>query len=102
MNSEDADVLFPEALLKAGDTIDGKGERLYSRDIFKGMLFVQDHSGLFQVCQIKEIEPQIVFSDGSRELGYTKPEYIDDESGDFESCLFWRVPQNFKKTKEVL
>lgn len=45
--------LFPELELKAGDTINGKGERLFSKDIFQGMSFVQDHSGIFVVCIIK-------------------------------------------------
>ncbi len=46
--------LFPELKLKAGDTINGKGERLFSKDIFQGMSFVQDHSGIFVVCIIKK------------------------------------------------
>lgn len=90
-------MLFPELSLKPGDTISGKGKRLFFRDIFKGQLFVQDHSGVFIVCRIEAMSPQITYNDGTRERGYTRPEYIDYEGEGFESCLFWRIPENWER-----
>ena len=49
------------------------------------------------VCQIKRIGEQIVYSDGSREMNYTRPEYIDYDGKGFESCLFFAIPESFKK-----
>nr|DAT58888.1 MAG TPA: hypothetical protein [Caudoviricetes sp.] len=90
--------LFPELELKAGDTINGKGERLFSKDIFQGMSFVQDHSGIFVVCIIKKIGPQIIYSMGGYDLNYTTAENIDYNGKGFESCLFYRIPDGFRKT----
>ena len=89
--------LFAEMQLHAGDVIDCKGKRLFFRDIYKDMQFVQDHSGLIIVCQIKRIGEQIVYSDGGCEMNYTRPEYIDYEGNGFESCLFfakWQIREN--------
>ena len=47
--------LFAEMQLHVGDVIDCKGKRLFFRDIYNGMQFVQDHSGIMIVCQIKRI-----------------------------------------------
>ena len=52
------------------------------------------------VCQIKRIGEQIVYSDGSREMNYTRPEYIDYEGKGFESCLFFAIPESFKKLEK--
>ena len=68
--------LFAEMQLQPGDVIDCKGKRLFFRDIYLGMQFVQDHS---------------------REMNYTRPEYIDYEGKGFESCLFFEIPESFKK-----
>ena len=38
--------LFAEMQLQPGDVIDCKGKRLFFRDIYNGMQFVQDHSGI--------------------------------------------------------
>lgn len=92
--------LFPELELKAGDTINGKGERLFSKDIFQGMPFVQDHSGIFVVCIIKKIGSQIIYSMGGYDLCYTTAEYIDYNGKGFESCLFYRIPDGFQKTNK--
>ena len=89
--------LFAEMQLQPGDVIDCKGKRLFFRDIYIGMQFVQDHSGVMIVCQIERIGQQIVYSDGSREMNYTRPEYIDYEGKGFESCLFFEIPESFKK-----
>ena len=35
--------LFAEMQLQTGDVIDCKGKRLFFRDIYNGMQFVQDH-----------------------------------------------------------
>ena len=58
---------------------------------------MQDHSGVMIVCQIKRIGDQIVYSDGSFEMNYTRPEYIDYEGEGFKSCLFFAIPESFKK-----
>jgi hypothetical protein len=34
-------LLFPEMTLHAGDVIDSKGARIYSKDVYKGLLFVK-------------------------------------------------------------
>ena len=31
------------------------------------------------------------------EMNYTRPEYIDYEGKGFESCLFFEIPESFKK-----
>ena len=33
--------------------------------------------------------------DGSREMNYTRPEFIDYEGQGFESCLFFAIPESF-------
>lgn len=93
-------LLFEEMALKAGDIINQKGRRLYYKDIYKGLLFVEDHSGTIVVCQIKDIKEQITYSDGTRELNYTSPEYIDYDGEGFESCIFYAIPETFIKSKE--
>ena len=100
MKTSCAQELFPEFALKAADTINGKGERIFSRDIFEGMSFVQDHSGVFIVCVIKKVGSQIVYSMGGYDLNYTRPEYIDYNGKGFESCLFYRIPDGFQKTNK--
>ena len=92
--------LFAEMQLQPGDVIDCKGKRLFFRDIYNGMQFVQDHSGIMIVCQIKRIGEQIVYSDGSSEMNYTRPEYIGYEGKGFESCLFFAIPESFKKLEK--
>ena len=89
--------LFAEMQLQTGDIIDRKGKRLFFRDLYKGMQFVQDHSGFMIVCQIERIGEQIVYRDGSLKMNYTRPEYIDYEGKGFESCLFFEIPESFKK-----
>ena len=89
--------LFAEMQVEPGVVIDCKDKRLFFRDIYNGMQFVQDHSGIMIVCQIKRIGEQIVYSYGSREMNYTRPEYIDYEGEGFESCLFFAIPESFKK-----
>ncbi len=76
--------MFPELELKAGDTINGKGERLFSKDIFL----------------IKKIGSQIIYSMGGYDLCYTTAEYIDYNGKGFESCLFYRIPDGFQKTNK--
>ena len=93
-------LLFEELSLKAGDIINNKGRRLYSKDIFKGLHFVQDHNGTMVVCKVKELTPQIIYSDGGYDLNYTRPEYIDYEGEGFKSCLFYAIPDSFEKRKE--
>lgn len=93
-------LLFEELSLRAGDIINGKGKRLYSKDIYKGLHFVQDHSGTFVICKVKDIGNQITYSDGGYDLNYTRPEYIDREGKGFESTLFYAIPENFIKQKE--
>ena len=89
--------LFAEMQLQPGDVIDCKGKRLFFRDIYNGMQFVQDHSGIMLVCQIKRIGEQIVYRYGSSNMNYTRPEYIDYEGEGFESCLFFAIPESFTK-----
>ncbi len=93
-------LLFEELSLRAGDIINGKGRRLYSKDIYKGLHFIQDHSGTYVVCKIKDIKEQITYSDGGYDLSYTRPEYIDYEGIGFESTLFYAIPDNFIKQPE--
>ena len=88
--------------LRAGDVIDGKGARIYAQDIYNGLLFVQDHSGLYVVCRVISKGSQIVYSDGGYDKLYTRPEYIDYEGQGFESCLFYAIPDNFKKLDKTL
>ena len=38
-----------------------------------------------------------MYSDGSREMNYIRPEYIDYDRKGFESCLFFAIPESFKK-----
>jgi hypothetical protein len=90
-------LLFAEMELRAGDIIDGKGARIYSQDVYNGLLFVQDHSGLYVVCRVKSKGSQIVYSSGGYEECYTRPEYIDYEGQGFESCLFYAIPEHFTK-----
>jgi hypothetical protein len=94
--------LFEEMQLQPGDFINNKGRRLFFRDIYKDMLFVQDHGTLLQVCKVIKVGEQILYSDGSRELCYTRPEYIDYQGKGFESCLFYAIPENFKKKQAEL
>ena len=58
---------------------------------------VIDYSGIMIVCQIKRKGEQIVYSDGSTEMNYTRPEYIDYDGKGFKSCLFFAIPESFKK-----
>jgi len=95
-------LLFPEMALHAGDVIDSKGARIYSKDVYKGLLFVQDHSGLYIVCRVKSKGEQIVYCSGGYEESYTRPEYIDYEGQGFESCLFYAIPEQFTKLNKEL
>lgn len=89
--------LFPELELKPGDCINGRGKRLFYKDIYAGLIFVQQHSNIFLICKVKKIGEQIVYSDGGYEENYTRKEYIDYDGKGFESCLFYEVPEDFKK-----
>ena len=89
--------LFPEMELKPGDCINGKGRRLYSKDIYKGLVFIQQHSDVFLVCRCEEIGNQIIYSSGGYDKSYTRKEYIDYEGKGFKSTLWYKVPEVFKK-----
>ena len=94
--------LFAEMELRAGDVIDGKGARIYSQDVYNGLLFVQDHNGLYVVCRVKSKGSQIVYYGVGREEYYTRPEYIDYEGKGFKSCLFYAIPEHFTKLDREL
>ena len=95
-------LLFTEMTLHAGDVIDGKGARIYSKNVYNGLLFVQDHNGLYIVCRVKSKGEQIVYYSGGYEENYTRPEYIDYEGSGFESCLFYAIPEHFTKLDKEL
>ena len=90
-------LLFPEMELKAGDCINGKGKRLYSKDIYEGLIFVQQHSNIFLICRCEKICGQVIYSSGGYDKNYTRKEYIDYEGRGFESTLWYEVPESFKK-----
>ena len=68
-------LLFPEMELKAGDCINGKGKRLYSKDIYEGLIFVQQHSNIFLICRCEKIGGQVIYSSGGYDKNYTRKQF---------------------------
>ena len=60
-------------------------------------------SDTIQLHELTEFQGELKErSAGSCEMSYTRPEYIDYEGKGFESCLFFAIPENFKKLDKEL